>query len=122
MNKELEQAAYTKEQILDLVRAKLAEVYGGLSKDMQGHKLSIPYTVLGILHDTIPDNWQSEQDNWISVDDGLPPEKVEVLVINQYGRIRSASWMEYTGQNKEWFEISFTHWQPLPKKPLNKGK
>lgn len=57
-NWQSEQATYAKEQILDLVRAKITEVYGGLSKDAQGHKLSIPYTVLGILHDAIPDNWQ----------------------------------------------------------------
>lgn len=54
---------------------------------------------------------------WVSVDNEIPPEDMEVWAINKHGRMRQASWMQYTDQNKDWFEINFTHWQPLPDPP-----
>lgn len=64
--------------------------------------------------------WQQSQPGikqWVSVDNEIPPENMEVWAINKHGRMRQASWMQYTDQNKDWFEINFTHWQPLPELP-----
>lgn len=62
---------------------------------------------------------KEDKSEWISVNDGLPEERIQVLAINGFKKIRQVSWMEYTGQNKEWFLETFTHWQPLPQPPTS---
>ncbi len=58
---------------------------------------------------------------WISVGERLPEMLVEVLAINEYGRIFQVSWMAHTNRPKEWFISEFTYWQPLPPIPNNNG-
>lgn len=73
-------------------------------------------------------NWQSEQDNWISVSERLPEEEVtDVLFYNSgyklcfigrlYDRIEKTFWDQSADTHTQ-----VTHWRPLPKSPLNKGK
>lgn len=60
---------------------------------------------------------QSSQQGWIDVNERVPEEGVYVLAITKYRRIIEQSWESFTCQNKEWFEINFTHWMPLPNPP-----
>lgn len=60
------------------------------------------------------------KDEWISVEERLPEERVRVLALPKgypFYLIREADWEEYTNKNKEWFKEIFTHWMPLPSLP-----
>lgn len=59
----------------------------------------------------------ANQSKWISVEDELPEENQTVLWLSVFGRIISDSYQQYTNKPKEWFQINFTHWQPLPNPP-----
>lgn len=44
---------YTKEEVLDIIKAFLIEQYGGLSTNKNLDEINTPYTVLGILNEAL---------------------------------------------------------------------
>ena len=70
------------------------------------------------------------EDEWISVEDRLPEDGVEVLAcvgslvsLDDGFASRYVAWLDYDGQSPEWVTSGeqlkgVTHWQPLPVPPL----
>lgn len=57
---------------------------------------------------------------WISVKDGLPDARVDVLAFtNDLKRIVQTDWESYTSKNREWFIESFSHWRPMIETPTS---
>lgn len=55
---------------------------------------------------------------WISVNDKLPEEGVEVIACN--ARFRCIGYIDKQGvwrESEEWTTVSITHWIPLPEPP-----
>jgi hypothetical protein len=67
--------------------------------------------------------WQSEQDNWISVEERLPTDSEQVLMYTKYnatmyGFYSEGIWYEtYNGMVCLNVHKVVTHWQPLPHPP-----
>ena len=65
-------------------------------------------------------NRRAEQQGWISVNERLPDDGVDVIVIADSRNIGFA-WHDYRGwydSNHGWIKISkITHWHPLPEPP-----
>ena len=55
--------------------------------------------------------------NWISVEDRLPPQNITVIIDGGIGRLLCDAWYSYTGCEGRLIEWKVTHWQPLPKLP-----
>ena len=76
------------------------------------------------------------KDNWISVEDDLPPEQQDVLVASEETNamneglliafMENGKWYEYEKEPEEDIEGYYggriTHWQPLPDQPKRKKK
>jgi len=75
------------------------------------------------------DIWQAAQaakipEGWISVDEQIPPENLEVLVIHAEGKISIDEWSTWTesdtGYTDSGFSYDFvTHWMHLPAARVN---
>ena len=71
--------------------------------------------------------WQAAQsakipDGWISVDEQIPPENLEVLVIHAEWKISIDEWSTWTESDTGYTESGFsydfvTHWMRLPAAP-----
>ena len=65
---------------------------------------------------------EQKNSEWISIEDKLPNHREQVLGFPKqypFGLIRECSYEEYTGQDLEWFKEAFSHWMPLPNKPIS---
>lgn len=65
---------------------------------------------------------------WISVEDRLPKEDKNVLVITSYGFYKIAKWNSYNNgttviweTNDDYGASAITHWMPLPEPPKGGG-
>lgn len=61
---------------------------------------------------------------WISVEDRLPEDRIDVLVCMNGGKeVAVITGVAFIGDNGNWFDYhnfqlrSITHWQPLPEPP-----
>lgn len=62
--------------------------------------------------------------NWMSVNKGLPEERVPVLIFTIYGEIFSAKLLAgvWVGLFRDFREDEVTHWMPLPNPPVEEDK
>lgn len=60
---------------------------------------------------------KKEASEWISVDEILPQEKINVLCYARYGKTMECNINYDSGRSHEWFKKQFSHWQPLPAPP-----
>lgn len=65
-------------------------------------------------------NIEKQLPAWISVDTPPKPKERVLCFPRQYpfGMMREADYEEYTNQNLDWFKEVFSHWMPLPSKPI----
>lgn len=68
---------------------------------------------------SIESQYQRQQgtEGWISVEERLPGSGEDVLCYNGF-RMVDNCWEKYTDQDDRWFKRAFTHWMPLPHKPI----
>ena len=62
--------------------------------------------------------YRKESERWISVEDELPDEMQNVILIQDYGDHIGYFATEWTKEVEKYYRINnVTHWQPLPSPP-----
>ena len=62
--------------------------------------------------------YRQESERWISVEDELPDEMQNVILIQDYGDHIGYFATEWTKEVEKYYRINnVTHWQPLPSPP-----